>query len=111
MRDVLAALSVGLSPIAIFLLVFLLVFLLSITSFLILVLLFMAPYAMGILGAAFSGRKGFDALFPVSIGGVLSIITFFVLFHIIPFLNIWVIFLLLGATTYVVIQKVRMRSR
>jgi uncharacterized membrane protein len=38
---------------------------------------------MGVLGAAFSGRKGFDALFPVSIGGVLSIIviTFFALIY------------------------------
>lgn len=77
MRDILAILSVGLSPVVFFLLpATLFPDLTTLFPTLMLVaLILIVLYATGILGAAFSGRKGFDALIPVSIGVVLSIIS------------------------------------
>lgn len=77
MRDILAILSVGLSPVVFFLLpATLFPGLTTLFPTLMLVaLILIVLYATGILGAAFSGRKGFDALIPVSIGVVLSIIS------------------------------------
>ena len=86
MRDILAILSVGLSPVVFFWLpATLFPGLTTLFSTLMLVaLILIVLYATGTLGAAFSGRKGFDALFPVSIGAVLSIfssIAFLVLIY------------------------------
>ena len=83
-------------------------------SFLIL-LIILWPYVAGIFTAAISGNRGFDALIPVFIGCVVGFAGFALFLYSGP--GAWLIlsfmFLLLsllGATTYIVIQKLRSRS-
>jgi hypothetical protein len=44
-------------------------------------LLLLLSYAIGILAAAISGRKGFGALFPVLIGCIVACIGLFAFLH------------------------------
>jgi hypothetical protein len=78
-------------------------------------LLCVLSYAIGIFIAAVSGRKGFDVLFPVLSGcitGFVIVILFITWmdFYLLVF-DLYIFILpLLGAATYVVIQKIRSRS-
>lgn len=79
-------------------------------------LLCLLSYTIGIGMAAISGRKGFDALFPVLLGCLAGFVIRVVIFltwadfYVLMFDVYIFLFPLLGAATYAAIQKIRGRS-